>query len=216
MWPRAHSSTTAACSARTSVPRTLLEDVDELLRNADAHLPTSTRWSWAPVRKFYEHADRPRGRAGSRARARAAGRRRLDPAGACECEGRRLPGRRRSPPRGLARPARARAGRPRAGAGTTVVGSGAVRYRATLEDKGVHVPRRRRDPPPPRALACGSRERVPARRGGRALYVRSPDAKVRAPREPRAATTRAARSRHGRGHRARVVSDPVVTLDVRR
>jgi tRNA threonylcarbamoyladenosine biosynthesis protein TsaB len=65
-------------------------------------------------------------------------------------------------------------------AGTTAIGSGAVRYRATLEDRGAYVPDDDDEIHLPHArlhvaLACEylpAEEVVP-------LYVRSPDAKVR-------------------------------------
>ena len=196
--------------------RTLLEDVDELLRNADASPAdldalvvgtgpgsfTSTRIGLAVAQGLGLALELP-----------VAGISTLE---ALASEGRRLPGRRRSPPRGL-RPARACSRRPTSSWSRERRSSGGGPVSGDARGQGGPRPRRRRrDPPPARALACGSRERVPAAEEVAPLYVRSPDARSGAPREPRAATTRAARSRHGRGHRARVVSDPVVTLDVRR
>ena len=66
--------------------------------------------------------------------------------------------------------------------GTTVVGSGAVRYRATLEDKGAHVPADDDEIhlPHARLHAALASEFLPAEEVA-PLYVRSPDAKVRSP-----------------------------------
>jgi len=64
--------------------------------------------------------------------------------------------------------------------GTTVIGSGAVRYRATFEDKGALVPPDDDEihRPHARLHASLAREYVPADEIA-PLYVRSPDAKVR-------------------------------------
>ena len=64
--------------------------------------------------------------------------------------------------------------------GTTVIGSGAVRYRATFEDKGALVPPDDDEIhlPHARLHASLAREYVPADEIA-PLYVRSPDAKVR-------------------------------------
>ena len=66
--------------------------------------------------------------------------------------------------------------------GTTVVGSGAVRYRAAFEDKGAHVPADDDEIhlPHARLHAALAREFLPAEEIA-PLYVRSPDAKVRSP-----------------------------------
>ena len=169
---------------RTSVPRTLLEDVDELLRNADASPADLDALVVGTGQEVYEHADRPRGRAGSRARAGAAGRRRLDPAGACECEGGRLPGRRRSPPRGLRvlgprvlAPADHRAGAGNDGRrerGGPVSGDarGQGEFHVPPDDDEIHRPHA--------CMPALAGEFLPAEEVA-PLYVRSPDAKVRSP-----------------------------------
>ena len=169
---------------RTSVPRTLLEDVDELLRNADARLPTSTRSSSAPVREVL----RARGSA-SRSR-RVSGSR-----SSCRSPASRPCRRLRSAKEGVYPVVDARRREvfvlgPRVLApadlelepGTTVVGSGAVRYRATLEDKGAHVPADDDEihHPHARLHAALASEFLPAEEVA-PLYVRSPDAKVRSP-----------------------------------
>ncbi len=156
---------------RTSVPRTLLEDVDELLRNArvspadlDALVVgtgpgsfTSTRIGLAVAQGLGLALELPV--AGiSTLEALASAQEGVYPV---------VDARRREVfvlgPRVLA-PADLELE-----PGTTVVGSGAVRYRATLEDKGAHVPADDDEIHLPHAtLARGSRERVPAGRGDRA------------------------------------------------
>ena len=116
------------------------------------------------------------------------------------------------------RPARDCAGRLELEPGDDCIGSGAVRYRATFEDRGavvppdedaIHVPRARLhaalagDFGPAEAVdaaLCPSSGREGAELGMNVELRRLADE----------------RSRRGRGDRARVVPDAVVTLDVRR
>ena len=172
MSPRAHSSTTAACSASGRPCRTLLEDVDELLRNVSVTSPTSTRSSWAPVREVHEHADRPRGRAGSGSRS------------SCRSPASRpwrrlrvregvypvVDARRREVfvlgPRVLApTDLELEPGRRSSGAGRSGIG--------TLEAMYLRPRRRRRDPPPARPLARRLASEFPAAEEVAPLYVRS-------------------------------------------
>ena len=167
---------------RTSVPRTLLEDVDELLRTAGASPAdldalvvgtgpgsfTSTRIGLAVAQGLGLALELPvAGISTLEALARA--REGVYPV---------IDARRREVfvlgPRVLAptdlevEP------------GTTVVGSGAVRYRATLEDKGAHVPADDDEIhlPHARLHAALASAFLPAEEVA-PLYVRSPDAKVR-------------------------------------
>ena len=108
--------------------------------------------------------------------------------------------------------------RPRAGAGDDVhrERGGPVSGDARGQG-GARTSERRRDPPPARALARGSRARVRAGRGAHAALCPlsgREGAELRMSVELR--RLEHARSRHRRGHRAGVVPDAVVTLDVRR
>lgn len=169
---------------RTSVPRTLLEDVDELLRNADASPAdldalvvgtgpgsfTSTRIGLAVAQGLGLALELPVAGV-STLQALASAKEGVYPV---------VDARRREVfvlgPRVLA-PADLELE-----PGTTVVGSGAVRYRATLEDKGVHVPADDDEihHPHARLHAALASEFLPAEEVA-PLYVRSPDAKVRSP-----------------------------------
>jgi tRNA threonylcarbamoyladenosine biosynthesis protein TsaB len=169
---------------RTSVPRTLLQDVDALLLEAGAAPAalgalvvgtgpgsfTSTRIGLAVARGLAVALDLP-----------VAGVSTLDALGAAAedaypvVDARRrevfVPGPRVVAPDDL-----------ELEPGTLCIGNGAVRYRETLEDKGALVPRDEDDVhlPHARLHASLAREFGP----GEAvlpLYVRAPDAKVRSP-----------------------------------
>ena len=128
-------------------------------------------------------------------------------------------GDRREAARGVrARPAGCRSRRSRARAGRVCVGDGAVRYRDAASSRRAPTCRRTTT-----SAICRARASTPSSRAtsGRSSWSsRStcalPDAVEAARDEPRAAEARAARPRRDREDRARVVSDAVVALDVRR
>ena len=157
---RARRRRRGARASATSVPRTLLADVDALLapgRRARRR-PRRARSRDRPG-QLHGHAHRARRRTRARALARPARRRGLDAGcarrrGAERDAGRSTPGAARSSSPGLRalRP-RARARRP----GRSASATGRLRYRALLEARGLDVPPDARPAPPPaRALprAC--------------------------------------------------------------
>ena len=101
--------------------------------------------------------------------------------------------------------------------GRVCVGSGAVRYRSDVRADGRRRPTRRRcEARPARSTARGARDRLRAGRCDRARSTCACPMPRRRSRERRAPPARGARPRRRRGDRARVVSDAVVALDVRR
>ena len=153
---------------RTSVPR-IVGGRRRASETQMPHLPTSTRSSWAPVREVLRargSASRSRRVSGSRSSCRSPASR--------PC--RRLRVRRKASTRSSTLAAARSSPGPRVLApadlelepGTTVVGSGAVRYRATLEDKGAHVPADDDEIHHPTRACMRLSRASSSRRGGRA------------------------------------------------
>ena len=102
--------------------------------------------------------------------------------------------------------------------GRVCVGDGAVRYRVTFEEHGARDPARRRPGArPARALPRAARRRAsaPRTRSSRSTCVLPTRSRADA-RDDRVRRSRAQGPRRDRAHRARVVRDAVVALDVRR
>ena len=186
MSPRAHSSTTAACSASGRRCRAPCWRTSTSCSETHGCLACRSRRARRRHRsgKLHEHADRSRSRAGSRARARAAGRRRLDPGGARRVRGKAST---RSSTLAAARSSSsARACSPRSTSswirGRRSSGAGRSGIGRALEDKGAHVPADDDEIhlPHARLHAALASEFLPAEEVA-PLYVRSPDAKVRSP-----------------------------------
>ncbi len=203
---------------RVGIARNVLADVDALLSAAGLRPWTSTRSSSAPARG----ASRARE---SASRSRAVSRSRSTfPERACRRwrrSGRRpeaLSGHRRAATRGVRRGAACRrAGRPRARAGNGLHRKRRGSLPRRRSRARARSSRRTTTHGTSRTLASTRRSRPTSGRSTRssrstcALPTRR-----RRSRERRAAAPRAGRSRRRRGDRARVVSDAVVALDVRR
>ena len=202
---------------RVSVARTVLEDVDALLGDADVGPEAIDGLVGDRPGQLHEHAHRPLARARHGARAGRAGRRRVDSDALASARAGAFPivDARRGEVfvRG---PAAVAPDELEPGEGILCVGSGAVRYRATLERKGAVVPADDDPVHVPRAFLHVTL----AREYGQAdeilpIMCALPTRRCGAPRERRAQAPRGARSRHRGGDRARLLPDTVVAVDVR-